>query len=138
MKSRGFTTASVRLTIERQVERKVEHAVDVLDVGARHVLPGHRRRRQEDAEPRIALAQLRQQRARGEHLAHRDGLDPDRLVAVEIERERQIAQPLRQVADVLAVAQRLIEEIRRQDREKQHDRDAVNRVHGGVRTVDRD
>ena len=113
-----------------EIEREVEHLVHVVDVPARHLLPGHRRRGQEDAKPGIALAQLRQQRPRGQHLADRHRVDPDRLVAVEVERQRQVAEPLRQAADVLAVTDRLVEEVRRHDQEEQHDQDAVQRVHG--------
>ena len=98
MNSRGFTSRSVRRTMNGEIERKVEHLVDVRAGCSRDLLPGHRRRRQENPQPRVALAQLRQQRARGQHLADRHGVDPDRLVAVEIEGERQVAEPLRQVA----------------------------------------
>jgi hypothetical protein len=112
-----------------QIEGEVEHVVDVLEVGARHLLPGDGGRRQEQPQMWIARPQIGKQRARGEHLAYRDGVNPDRLLAVEIERAGEVAEPLRQVDHVLAVAHGLVHEVGRYDEPEQHDQDAVCRVH---------
>ena len=129
MNSLGFTSRSVRFTTNAEVERKVEDLVDVLQAVPRDLLPRHRRRGQEEAVARVALAQLRQQRPRGQHLADRHGVDPDGLLAVEIERDRQVAEPLPQAADVLPVPHRLPGEVRRHDKEERDDQDAVEGVH---------
>ena len=114
---------------ERPVEREVEHAVDMLQALPRHLLPGDRRRRQEQAQPRILRLEIGRQRARGQRLADRDGMNPDRLLAVDVERDRQEAQPLPQAADVFLVADRLIHEIRRHDDEDGQRQQAVGEVH---------
>ena len=102
---------------ERPVEREVEHRVDVLQAAPRHLLPGHRRRRQEQPQARIARLEIRGERPRGQRLADRHGVNPDRLLAVDVEGDRQVAEPLAQAADVLLVADRLVHEVRRDDDE---------------------
>ena len=77
---------------ERPVEREIEDAVDVLQAAARHLLPGHRGRREKEPEARIARLQVGGERARGERFADRHGVDPDRFLAVHVERDRQVAR----------------------------------------------
>ena len=104
---------------EHPVERKVEHAVhEMAQARLRHLLPGHRRRREKEPQARIPALEIRGQRARRQRFADRHGVNPDRLLAVEIERDRQVAEPLAQAADVLLVTNRLIEEVRRDERRK--------------------
>ena len=112
---------------ERPVEREIEHGVDVLQAAPRHLLAGDRRRRQEEAKPRIARLEVGDERPGRQRLADRDGVNPDRLLAVEVERDRQVAEPLPQAADVLLVANRLIEEVRRDDDEDGQRQEAVER-----------
>ena len=59
----------------------------------------------------------------------RHGVDPDRRLGVDVERHRQVAEPLWQAGDVLAVAQRLIEEPRRHDHREEDDEGGVEGVH---------
>ena len=120
---------------EAEVERKVEHLVDVLKVVARDLLARHGRRRQEEPQLRVALAERREQGARGEHLADRHRVNPDRFVGVEIERHGQVAEPLRQVRDVLPVAHRLVDQVRRHHGEKRHHDHAVDHVHVPIRNT---
>ena len=113
---------------EAPVEREVEDAVEV---GQRpgHLVAGHRRRRQEQLQARVAGLELADEGARGQRLPHRHGVDPDRLVAVDVERERQVAEALAQAADVLAVAHRLVGQERRGDDQRHHAQHAVQQVH---------
>ena len=50
-------------------------------------------------------------------------------MAVEIERDGQVSEPLAETADVLLVAQRLIEEVRRERDEGNQRRDAIEKIH---------
>ena len=75
---------------ERPVEREIEDGVDVLQAAPRDLLSGDRRGRQEQPEARIARLQVGGERARRQRLADRDGVDPDRLFAVDVERDRQV------------------------------------------------
>jgi len=59
-------------------------------------------------------------------------VNPDRLVAVEVEGQREIPHPLRQADDVLAVADRLIQEVWRHGDEERDDEDAVDGVHAEI------
>jgi hypothetical protein len=114
---------------EGEVERKVEHLVDVLQVVARDLLARHSGRGNEEPQLRVALAERGQQGARREHLADRHGVNPDRVVGVDIEGHGEIAQPLGQVCDVLPVPHRLVHEVRRHDKEKRDHDHAVDDVH---------
>ena len=114
---------------ERPVEREVEDAVDVHVAAPGQLLARQRGRREEQPQRGITAAQLGDQRPRREHLADRDGVHPDRLLGVEIERHGKIAEPLPQAADVLVVAQRLIQEIRRQRDEREQRDNAVEEIH---------
>ncbi len=129
MNSRGRTSRMRPIDDEAQIEGKVEHLVDKRQVAPGHLLPGHRGRRDEEAKPGVALPQLRQQRPDRQDFSDRHGVDPDRFVAVEVERHREIAHPLGQADDVFPVSNRLVEQIRRHDEEKRDDEDAVDRVH---------
>ena len=112
-----------------EVEREIEHRVHVLDVSPRQLLPGHCRRRQEHAKVGVAPLEVADQRPRGQDLAYRNGVDPDRLVAVHVERHGQVAHALAKTADILLVAQRLVDEPRRgQHRQDQHE-NAVKAIH---------
>ena len=131
MNSRGFTRRSVRFTNGGRSNGRKNTASVSGQPRPRHLLAAQRRRGQKDAQARIPLAQLRQEGARGQHLAHRDGMDPDRLVAVDVEADRQVAHPLRQVADVFSIPKRLIREPRRQHHREDDDGERVENVHVG-------
>ena len=113
---------------EAPVEREVE---DPVDVGQRpgHFVAGHRRRRQEQLQARVSGLQLTDEGARGQRLPHRDGVDPDGFVAVDVERQRQVAEALAQAADVLAVPHRLVGQEGRGDGQRHHAQHAVQHVH---------
>ena len=61
--------------------------------------------------------------------------DPAQLpwkdLAVDVERDRQIAEPLPQAADVLLVADRLVQEVRRDHGEDEQRQHAVEEIHRG-------
>ena len=101
----------------------------MLQAAPRHLLPGHRRRRQEQPQARIAGLEIGGERARRQRLADRHGVDPDRLLAVDVEGNRQIAEPLPEAADVLLVANRLVQEVRRDDDEDEQRQQAVREIH---------
>jgi len=113
---------------EAPVERKIEHAVDV---GQRpgHLMAGHGRRREEQLQARVARLELADQGPGGQGLPDRHGVDPDRFVPVDVERQRQVAEALAQAADVLAVAHRLVGQERRGDDQGHHAQHAVQQVH---------
>ena len=101
---------------ERPVERKVEDRVhDAAKARLRDLLAGDGGRGQEEPQARIPRLQVRRQGARRQRLADRHGMDPDRLLAVEIERNGQVAEPLPEAADVFLVTNRLVDEVRRND-----------------------
>jgi type VI protein secretion system component VasF len=56
-------------------------------------------------------------------------MDPDRGLAVDVERDRQIAETLTQAADMLLVSQRLIDKIGRHDREHDERQQALGEIH---------
>jgi hypothetical protein len=60
-----------------EIEREIEDFIDVLKIVAGNLLSRHRRGREEQTQLRIAFAQLRQQCAGGQDLAHRHGMNPD-------------------------------------------------------------
>ena len=101
---------------EGPVEREVEDRVDVRQAAARHLLPGDRRRGQEQTQPRITRLEVGGERARGQRLTDRHRVDPDGFLAVDVERDRQEAEPLPQRADVLLVPDRLVQEVGRHQR----------------------
>jgi hypothetical protein len=57
-------------------------------------------------------------------------VNPDRLVAVDVEGNGKKAKPLAQAADVLLVANRLIHEVRGDDHDDDQRDQAVSQVHG--------
>src|SRR6266545_3314797 len=118
---------------ERPVEREIEHGIDVRHAAARELLTGERRRREKEPQLRIARAQPGDQRTRAEHLANRHGVHPDRFIAVEIEGDGEIAEPLSDAADVLVVPQRLVEEVRRRQHEDDAGDEAVEEIHAKLR-----
>jgi hypothetical protein len=59
----------------------------------------------------------------------RTSVNPDRLLAVEVERNRQEPEPLAQAADVLLVADRLVHEVRRHHDEDDERDQAVGEIH---------
>ena len=61
MKSLGRTSRRVRRTTNGEIEREVEHRVDVLDAARAHLLPGNVVVERKIRRPRIALAQIRDQ-----------------------------------------------------------------------------
>ena len=77
---------------ERPVEWKIEDGIDVLQAAPRHLLPGHRRGGEEEAKARVARPEVGHEGAGGQRLADRDGVNPDRFLAVDIERDRQVAE----------------------------------------------
>jgi Cdc6-like AAA superfamily ATPase len=60
-------------------------------------------------------------------------MHPDRFVAVEVERDRKIPEPLRKATDVLVVAQRLIEKVRRGHHEDDRGEKAIEEIHANLR-----
>jgi hypothetical protein len=60
---------------------------------------------------------------------------PDRLVAIEVERDRQVSKPLPEAADVLVVAQRLVKEVRRRRHEYDERDNAVEEIHAKLREM---
>ena len=116
---------------ERPVERKIEHGVHVPQAALRHFLPGHRGRRKEQTQARIAGLEIFGERPRGQRLADRHGMNPDRLFAVDVEGNRQVAEALTEAADVFLVADRLIHEVRRHDDEDEQRQQAVREIHCG-------
>src|SRR4029078_12276255 len=117
--------------------RKVEHRVDVLLKAAlRHVLAGRRGGGQEEAQTRIALLKIGRDRARRERFADRHRMDPDRFVAVDVERNRQIAETLPEAADVLVVADRLVHKVREYQTEPEQSEEAIREVHRGPPIVE--
>ena len=77
--------------------------------------------------------QLGDQWPRAQHFAHGHGMHPDRLVTIQIERQREIPEPLPDAADILVVAQRLVEKVRRRRHEHDERDDAVEEIHGNLR-----
>src|SRR6059036_3864871 len=67
----------------------------------------------------------------GERLADRHGVDPDRFLRVDVERDRQEAEALAEAADVLLVPDGLVQEIRRHDDEDDERQQAVGEIHRG-------
>jgi hypothetical protein len=120
---------------QRPVEREVEDTVDIGHAALGHLLAREGRGGEEDAQLRITATELADQRPNRHHLADRDRMNPDRFVPVEIERHRQIAEPLTEAADVLVVPQRLIQEVRREDHGDEERDNAVKEVHGETTTV---
>ena len=90
-----------------EIDREVEDGVGLRHVLPGHLVPGHRGRGEEQLQPRIACPQGRHDGARDQDLAHRDGMNPDRRLAVGVDTGRQATEPVRQAAEVLAMAQRL-------------------------------
>ena len=129
MNSRGLTSRSVRLTNGGRSNGKKKTASTSWRRDRAICWPVSVVVDRKIFRPGIALAQIREQRPRGQRLAHRDGVNPDRLVAVEIEADRQIAHPLGEAADVLPVPDRLIQEPRRQHDRQNDDGQRVERVH---------
>ncbi len=76
--------------------------------------------------------QRRHQRPRRQHLAHRDRVDPDRAVAVEVQVDGQPAHALAEGAQVLARGAALPEIEGQSDQETDGEDDAVEDVHLGV------
>ena len=56
-------------------------------------------------------------------------MNPDGVFAIEVEGNRQEAEPLPQAADVFLVTNRLVDEVRRYDDKKRERQQAVDRVH---------
>ena len=79
---------------KREIERKVEHLVDVLQVAARDLLARHGGGREKIVENWQFQLQIGDQRAHRERFAHGDGVNPDGVVAVKVERDRQVSQAL--------------------------------------------
>ena len=60
---------------------------------------------------------------------NRDGVNPDRLLPVQVERNGKIPEALAQAADVLPVAHRLPGQVGRHHEEERDDQDTVKGVH---------
>jgi hypothetical protein len=117
---------------EGEVEREIEECIDVLDLPPRHLLPGDRRRGHEDTQVRVSLPQVFHERPGRQRLSHRDGVDPYRRLAVEIEGDRKASEALAQRADVFLVTDRLVDEIRRRRRDDENDKQAVQEMHAAA------
>ena len=93
----------------------------------------------------ISFAERRNQCARGQHLPHRHGMDPDGRRTVRVERGRQPTPPFRQRAYVLPVTRRLIQQSRSERHGVADDGQTVEEIHQwtvvrvyGTRRFDRD
>ena len=111
-----------------------ELGVDVVQRAARDLLARQGGRREKQPKTRIARLQVGHQGTRREDFADRDGVDPDRLVAIEVERNWEVPETLTEAADVLSVPDSLIEEVRRDDHEERQDEQAVEGVHESRRS----
>jgi hypothetical protein len=60
-------------------------------------------------------------------------MHPDRFVAVEVEGDGKVPEPLRDASDVLVVAQRLIEKVRRGQHEDDRGEKAIEEIHANLR-----
>ena len=96
---------------EAEIEGKVEHLVDKRQVASGDLLAGHGGRRDEEAQAGVAFPELRKERTNRQYFPDRHRVNPDRLVAVEVEGDREIAHPLRQADDVFPVSNRLVQQI---------------------------
>ncbi len=105
---------------ERPVEGEIEDRVGGGQAAARDLLAGNRGRRHEQSKARITRFEVGGKRARGQRLADRDGMDPDRFLVVDVEGDRQKTEPLPQAGDVLLIADRLVDEVRRYDDKNEH------------------
>ena len=76
------------------------------------------------------------ERARGQRLTDRHRMDPDGFLAVDVERDRQEAEPLPQRADVLLVPDRLVQEVGRHQQEDGQHQQAVGQIHRGALIVE--
>jgi hypothetical protein len=54
---------------------------------------------------------------------------PYGILAVEIERHRQVSEPLPEAADVLVVPDRLVEKVRRAGHQHEEREDAIEEIH---------
>src|SRR5262249_52645037 len=118
---------------EGPVEREIEDSINVLQAASRYLLPRDRRGRQEQAETRIAALEICGERARRESLADRYRVYPDRLLAVHVERNGKVPQPLPEAADVFSVTERLIYEVRGNDHEEGQRQEAVEEIHRSIK-----
>jgi hypothetical protein len=114
---------------EHPVEGEVEGAVHVGHALARELLPREGGGGEKQAQLRIALAQFGKHRPGRQHLAHRHRVHPDGVLAVEIERHRQVSQPLAQAPDVLVVPERLVHEVRGAGHQREQREDAIEEIH---------
>ena len=112
------------------VERKIEDGVHVPQAAPGDLLPGHRRRRKEQPQVRIADLEIFGERPRGQRLADRHGMNPNGLLAVDVEGDRQAAEALPEAPDVLLVADRLIDKVRRDDDKDEQRERAIQQIHG--------
>ena len=110
------------------VERKVEHAIDVGQL-LRDLLARHRGGGEINLQRGKPLFEVGEQRARGERLSDRDRVNPDGGFAVDIERERQVAETLADAANVLAMPHRLKNQVRRRNQQEDEAEQTVERVH---------
>ena len=112
-----------------EIDGEIEHGVGIPQVPLRQLLSRARRRRDEEAKPGIAGLQLVGQRPRCEHLADRDRVNPNRRLAIEVERNRERAETLAEAAGIFLPPQGLIEEPRRAGDECQREHSAVESEH---------
>src|SRR5262249_27674934 len=108
-----------------EVEGGVEEPVYVPDALLGDRVAGHRGRREVDAVAREALLERGDQRSDRVHLAHGDGMDPDRAVAVEVQVDGQAPHPLAERAEVLAGGAALPEEPGQGEEEAEGEAEAV-------------
>src|SRR5262249_11262415 len=127
-KERGVERGERLADRERPVERRVEEPVDPAHALLGDAVPAHGRGREEHPQPRESRLQLVDQRPRGEALADRHGVDPDRAVAVHVQVDGQPPHPLAERAEVLARAPPLPQEPGKGEHEGHGQDDAVEEV----------
>ena len=137
MNSRGRTIRSVRLTKTGRSNGKK----NTPSTSCRRVLaicwPVSVVVDKKDPQLRIAVAKIADERPRGQRLADRHRVNPDRLVAVEVEADGELSHALGQAADVLPVANRLVEKPRREHHSDEDHDECVERVHDRRMILDR-
>ena len=114
-------------TARRRSRRRPAHAL----LG--HRVAGHGGRGEVDRWFGKRSFRGRDQRPGGQHLPHRDRVDPDRAVAVDVEVDGQPPHPLAERPEVLAGGPPLPEEPREGEDEAEGEDDAIEEIHGSSR-----
>ena len=76
------------------------------------------------------MFELRDERPRGEDFADRYGVYPDRFVSIQVEGHGQVPEALAKAAQILLVADRLVQKPGRQNHKDEQRNETVKEVHG--------